>query len=346
MLFLSYMARHGVVSLVFIVLLLTGGVAGAATGKTAPAIDPDDVVLRVAVTETGTAHWQVEYRTRLDDENSTQAFENLQQEIQQNSTTYREKFANRMGRTVADAETTTGREMAVRNVTVNVSREQLPQEYGVVTYRFTWTDFATANGTHLQAGDALAGLFLDDETTLVVSWTEAFQTADISPQPDDRSDRAVIWRGPTDFGDGEPRVYLERATTGQEGAGTDPPGGADRFDPLHIGVGVVFVFTMMGGAVVVYRNRQEDGSAIGEATGDTDSPQFAQSDELLSNEEQVLELIEQRGGRIKQAEVADELGWTAAKTSQVTKRLREDGELEAFRLGRENVLQRSTDSST
>ena len=44
---------------------------------------------------------------------------------------------------------------------------------------------------------------------------------------------------------------------------------------------------------------------------------------------------------MKQAEIAEELGWTAAKTSQVTKRLRENGDLEAFRLGRENVLELS-----
>lgn len=339
------MARHGVVSLAFVVLLLTGGFVGTATGETAPAIDPDDVVLRVAVTETGSAHWQVEYRTRLDDENSTRAFEDLQQAIEQDSTTYRETFANRMRRTVADAENTTNREMAVRNVTVDASREQLPQEYGVVTYRFTWTNFATADDSRIRAGDALPGLFLDDETTLVVSWPRGFQASDVSPQPDDRGDHAVIWRGPTDFGDGEPRVDLERNTSGGDGDGANRAGGTDRFDPLLIGMGVVLVFTTIGGAVVVYRSRRGDVAVTTEAREDTDLPP-APSDELLSNEERVLELVEQRGGRMKQAEVADELGWTAAKTSQVTKRLREDGELEAFRLGRENVLERSGSSGT
>ena len=60
--------------------------------------------------------------------------------------------------------------------------------------------------------------------------------------------------------------------------------------------------------------------------------------ELLSSEEKVLRLIEANGGRMKQKRVAEDLDWTAAKTSQVTKRLREDGDLKGFRLGRENVL--------
>lgn len=335
------MGRQVVVSLVFIVLLMTGGFTGAATGETAPAVDPDDVILRANVTETGTAHWQVEYRTRLDDENSTQAFEDLRGKIEQNSTVYRERFANRMRRTVADAENTTGRDMAVRNVTVDATREQLPQEYGVVTYRFTWTNFANVNDSHIRVGDALTGLFLDDETTLVVSWPHGVRASHSSPHPDDRSDNTVIWRGPMDFGDGEPSVNLDRKTTSQDGDGT--PSYGDTNQPLSLllmSIGVVVVSTTLGGVFAAYWRRHQVGSATTGVAATADSSIGARSDDLLSNDEQVLRLVEERGGRVKQADVAEELGWTAAKTSQVTKRLREAGELEAFRLGRENVLER------
>jgi uncharacterized membrane protein len=59
---------------------------------------------------------------------------------------------------------------------------------------------------------------------------------------------------------------------------------------------------------------------------------------LLSNEERVLRLLEENGGRMKQQEVAGELDWTAAKTSQVVGDLRDEDELGSFRLGWENVL--------
>jgi hypothetical protein len=36
--------------------------------------------------------------------------------------------------------------------------------------------------------------------------------------------------------------------------------------------------------------------------------------------------------------VVQELDWTDAKTSQVVGNLREDGDVEVFRIGRENVL--------
>ncbi|ELK52801.1 hypothetical protein D320_13264, partial [Haloferax sp. BAB-2207] len=60
--------------------------------------------------------------------------------------------------------------------------------------------------------------------------------------------------------------------------------------------------------------------------------------ELLSNEERVLRLIESRGGRVKQQEVAGALDWTDAKTSKVVRGMRDEGTIEGFRLGRENVL--------
>ncbi|UIO99717.1 hypothetical protein Hbl1158_14515 [Halobaculum sp. CBA1158] len=61
-------------------------------------------------------------------------------------------------------------------------------------------------------------------------------------------------------------------------------------------------------------------------------------EELLSPHERVTRLVAGNGGRMKQADVTEELGWSAARTSQVVGDLRDDGDLESFRLGRENVL--------
>jgi len=62
--------------------------------------------------------------------------------------------------------------MSVENVTVETETRQLPREYGIVTYRFTWTGFATVSGDRIEAGDAIAGLFLDRGTTLLIAWPE------------------------------------------------------------------------------------------------------------------------------------------------------------------------------
>ncbi|MFC6756680.1 helix-turn-helix transcriptional regulator [Halomicroarcula sp. GCM10025894] len=81
----------------------------------------------------------------------------------------------------------------------------------------------------------------------------------------------------------------------------------------------------------------ESGGEPAATDGDSD-PDESPPAELLSNEEQVLKLLRENGGRIKQQRVASELDWTAAKTSQVIGGLREDDDVETFRIGRENVV--------
>jgi len=307
-------------------------------------VDADDVLMRVHLHANGTASWAIEYRIRLDDENTTEAFESIRADIRNDSTAFTEPFAERMAATAADAESATGREMAIRNVTVSAERRALPQEYGVVTYRFQWENFAVANGTGIRAGDALAGLFLDSDTRLLISWPSSYRLASVDPQPDDSRNDSVVWAGPADFADGEPSVVATTApATGSgplSGPGTYLLGAA-----LLALAGVAYVYRVRGagvesddgddGTVAV-----PDGDAGGGAdeadggAGEADEP----PEELLSNEERVLRLVRERGGRMKQQEVAGELGWTDAKTSQVLKGLREEGQLEAFRLGRENVI--------
>jgi uncharacterized membrane protein len=41
---------------------------------------------------------------------------------------------------------------------------------------------------------------------------------------------------------------------------------------------------------------------------------------------------------VKQQEIVEAFDWTEARTSQIVRDLRDDGELDGFRLGRENVL--------
>ena len=292
-------------------------------------IDPDDVVLSVAVEENGDAVWTVEYRVRLDTESQEAAFEEYRDDVESDPATYRERFHNRMNATAEDASAATGRKMAIRNVTVTTDREELPRAYGVVAYRVRWTNFATTAGDRLVVGDALEGLFLDNETTLVVEAPDGYEVSSATPAPSETRTDAVVWNGPTRFTTDEPRVRLAPADGGT-GAGAGPSA-----PPVLPAVAAVALAAALGGLVAARRNLGPFG---------TDDPE--PSNDLLSNEEQVVRLLERNGGRMKQADVAEALGWTDAKTSQVTTGLREEGELEAFRLGRENVLEFPDESDT
>ncbi|OYR39679.1 hypothetical protein DJ82_09275 [Halorubrum sp. Ib24] len=368
------------VLLLVVALVASAGLAsvGAAqTGAGLPSggfdqmdVSPDDVLIAVTVEPDGDAVWETQYRIRLADDDEEQAFEELRADVESDPDAYTSRFGERMRTTAGAAENATGREMNVTNVSVSAERRELPQSYGVLTYRFEWSNFAAVDGDRLLVGDAVDALFLDESTSLIVSWEDGYRLGEASPTPTETRDDAVVWQGPVDFTEGEPRVTIE-----PEGlaAGLLP------FVALGLLVAVV--------AVVGYRRRPWGASASGEApvatskpaesgaatstaadgasvstaagsgendaTGGPDAEKSEPSaaadedadvaappvdEDLLSNEEQVIRLVEENGGRMKQKRVAEELDWTAAKTSQVVTGLPDEGDLDGFRLGRENVL--------
>jgi len=343
--------------------------SGAATGPAAGAgsfeepafqaeIDADGTVLRANVEESGDAVWIVEYRLRLTDDEREQAFVDLESDIESDPAPYRDRFRDRMERTAADASEATGREMAVGNVSVDTRLEGLGEPpVGVVRYRFRWTNFARATdgGDRIEIGDAIAGFVLAENNRLTVAWPEDYEAETVRPEPGPDGgvdERRVSWVGERDFGSGGPRVVVTR------GGGLPVPGAG------AAGVAVALAAAALAAAALVVRRR--DGGAAGaetaavaeagtgaetgpdgeggraEGDGAAGAAEAAADDgppeELLSNEERIVRLLRGNGGRMKQQDVVEALGWTEARTSQVVTDLRDEGEIESFRLGRENVL--------
>lgn len=340
-------------------LLLSAGLPAAAAGDAsaghrasiAPAqVDADDVLLAVNLHADGDATWRVAYRVRLDDQNTTEAFEQVQQDLEQNPENHTNQFRDRMVRTAQSAENATGREMSIQNVTVSAEKKQLPREYGVISYRFTWTNFAEVDGSQLRVGDALRGLFLDSETTLLFTWPAEYRVDSVTPgEPAERGENKVAWSGSLEFGDDEPGLVLTSApATTATATTTAPPGdGRDLALVPMLAVGAALALGAVG--FFATRNRFGDSGDEPEPVVDADTTEAADGggtttdatetpEELMSNEEQVLRLVEEHGGRIKQQQIVQELDWTEAKTSQVVGELRDEDEIETFRIGRENVV--------
>ena len=59
---------------------------------------------------------------------------------------------------------------------------------------------------------------------------------------------------------------------------------------------------------------------------------------LLSDEERVERLLERNGGRMKQANIVRETGWSDAKVSQLLSSMADEGRVDKLRLGRENLI--------
>jgi|APHM01.1.fsa_nt_gi hypothetical protein len=167
----------------------------------------------------------------------------------------------------------------------------------------------------------------------------------VTPTADESPANAVVWDGEeTKFATGEPQLVLT-----SEGGGLTPV--------MLIGVIVVILLAGVGGWF--YQRQPGDNNSsfgattasdtthddheitttnlTGEATATT--AEGDESDrELLSDEKQVLQLLDRHDGQIKRKQVMEKLGWTDAKTSKVVSGLREEGRIDSVRIGRENVL--------
>ena len=316
-------------------------------------IDADDIRMEAKIRENGSAEMVIDYGMRLDTNASETAFEDLRAEIESDPGAYLDPFKERMNRTVNAAETATDRAMDVDRFRITTERvSQLQAEFGHVRFRFEWTGFASTGDGTITAGDAVDSLFLDDSERLVFQWPNGYGVESSNPTPQRTGNGSAVWRGPIDFESGQPRLEFstsaaggdDSSDTGGETDGSDSgtsdgvDSQADGGDGLAVvpGVGVLGLLLVAGGVVAVYV-LWNDTDSLTDVSGET-AAAGSPPDELLSNEERVLQLLRENGGRMKQKQVAEQLDWTAAKTSQVVGDLREDDKVDVFRLGRENVL--------
>ena len=385
--------RMGIVLLLTIALVTPAAMAvfdpvEGQTGLVAQqnAVDADNVRITVQLSEDGTAEWTLAFRSILETENRTAAFESLQADISDDPESYTAPFAERVRRSVAVAENTTDREMSAGEFNIDTSQQSLGREYGIVTYRFRWNGFAARSDETLTAGDAIDGYYLADGTRLRIEWPDGYDRQSVSPAPDETRDNAVIWTGgQTDFGPGEPRVTVAASGPGiglfggiaavallailggwylrrQRGDDAGPTAATPTADTETADTSAVDTATADGDTETADSSAADttatdadttatdatttaDGDAVAtEQRADADAEQPADhasgepDPDLLSNEERVLQLLDANGGRMKQKHVVEELGWTDAKTSKVVSGLRDDDEIESFRIGRENVL--------
>jgi hypothetical protein len=319
----------------------------------------DEVETRIDVQRGGDAEWRVDLRYELRDAADERAF----QRASANVSNPPGVFVGRMQAAADRAENATGREMTVRNGSVS-TRESLPDgRFGIVRYRFTWTNFgANPEGDRYVVGDAIGGLRLSENESLWIEWVDAFETESVSPSPTARQQRAVRWTGPMRFRTEDPTVELRAI---------DAAGG---FPLVPVAAGVVVALAAVGAGVAWSRrtgeqaSAEDDGGGVatdaagereaagtadaateGSASGPADAPDEGGEEanagaadgppeELLTDEERVLRLLEQADGRMKQQDLIGAVDWSRTKASDVVNEMHEAGQIEVYRLGRENVL--------
>lgn len=306
----------------------------------------DNTITRIEVGPDGSATWTLRIRTRLDSNESVTEYRRFQDAFRANTSQYLDTFEGRMTGVVTDANDTFSREMRATEFEANTSVQEVPQRWGVVTYRFTWHGFATAEDDRLVVGDVFAGgFFIDEDDALEVAVPEGYVVEEASPTPTQTHESVAEWQGREDFADGRPRVVAVQAGDGDAGAF-----GSGLFVPAIL-VGLVIVVAVAAVGVASRRGQERGplGALSGRFSGSNDrsgdssgKPHDAtgRSEELLTDEDRVEALLEEYGGRMKQGAVVEELDWSKSKTSRVLSDMADNNRIRKLRIGRENLIEK------
>ncbi|MFC6952892.1 DUF7343 domain-containing protein [Halorubellus litoreus] len=83
-------------------------------------------------------------------------------------------------------------------------------------------------------------------------------------------------------------------------------------------------------------------ATTGEATTSEASSTSAEpavtDEELLTDEDRVISLLEDHGGRMRQVNIVDETGWSKSKVSMLLSDMEDDNQISKLRVGRENIV--------
>ncbi|WP_280587768.1 hypothetical protein [Halorubrum sp. Boch-26] len=338
--------------------------------------DPNTATrIRIEPTPDRDARWEVSVRYALADETEVGAFETagerfLDGEVGPDPTLF-EGLAREASRNV-------DRRMRIESVDREVTVHEDPSEFdvagdetvavGELRLTFVWTEFLGTDGENLVLGDALTtpeGTWLrslGEGQALEVATPEGYTVTGTPGATVPLRDNAVIIEGPRTFGEGEQVavVYAPAEVVG-------PPW-------EMLAAAIVVAALLIAGSVVGYRRRGSDtGGEAGEtgetsangtretphretgADADPDAGAGAPSDagghrdageesepeedlSLLSDEERVERLLTENGGRMRQADIVTETGWSDAKVSQLLSEMADEGRVEKLRLGRENLI--------
>lgn len=351
---------------VVVVGQLAAGPAAAAPVATQSdnvTLPPDSMTIAIELQRSGDARWVVTTEFVLENESDRRAFQQLVDEFESaggDATAY--DFGT-FERAAAAGREATGREMTVEQPRYDGTTTDVDNAtVGRLTLTFRWTNFTETSGERLQVGDA----FNSSDGTWFPGLTNR-QTLVIRPPPGYSVDTAPVpvrngvlrWEGPTTFEPG----YLGQITYERTAPGTSPgsppegtptPSDFDLSTLGLVGIIVIGLGTLAIGAYVVSRRSGKEPSPVAEPNANggvdeavesgagaagagaeaADEPDF----ELLSDEERVEYLLEQNGGRMKQANIVKETGWSNAKVSQLLSAMDEDDRIDKLRIGRENLI--------
>jgi hypothetical protein len=339
----------------------------------ASAVQPVNSTMTVAIQPNGDARWRVSTTFDLRSEEDVASFQSLANAFENGESPGLGFSAFKRG--AASANAASERQMSIGEPLRTSSRPSEVPGNASLTLSFTWSNFAQSDNGTVEVGDAfdtepLWLKTLGPNQKLRLRPPDGWDIVESPGVP--LRDRALVWEGPTEF-DGTD-IF---ATFGSGGTGNGENGNGNGEDDDSAGLLVLVgggLVVLIAGVVafLLLRQSEEDetgptpsAEAEAEAAGtaaeadadddDVDDVDDAQTDasdeeedvddeggtvdtELLSDEERIERLLDENGGRMKQANIVKETGWSNAKVSQLLSAMDEEDRIDKLRIGRENLI--------
>jgi hypothetical protein len=355
------------------VMLLWAGPTMSAEpdGSQSPLTSPDgfaNAEFEIRVYRNGSARWAIRATRPLENQSDIERFRSFADTFESTETDAFRNFRLRAQRLVAFGTNTTGREMNAISFGRDARVVELGQTRGVVELSFLWTNFARTDGDRVVVGDVFqGGMFVDSGQRLVIARGPelAFESVSDDPPPDSQSvegnltaSETVTWFGEQDFADQRPRAVLippgsasdgtpagTRSGTSMPSPATGDSSGMDMLPFIFVAVillGLVGGFALYSGAVenIRFPGRESPGTENSTQSKSGKTPP-ADAVSAIPDEDRVLQLLEENGGRMKQVDIVDETDWSKSKVSMLLSDMQEDGQISKLRVGRENIISKA-----
>ncbi|MFB6354678.1 MAG: helix-turn-helix transcriptional regulator [Halobacteriales archaeon] len=355
------MARPSAVALAVCLLAVAAGAAGATPAATGIGLDLgqefDRTQFRIAVYPNGSARWTFHYERTLDNASEREQFEAFAAGFTANETGLFGDFRNQSRALAAQGEAATGREMAARAFARRAFVTTTLNDVGVVEMAFTWTGFARVEGERVIVGDVFeGGLYIGPGQSLVIRPAGGLVFRSVEPRgtlsgSSLAASDTVTWQGERSFTDNHPRVVFGPAAAGSPtttGPGTTQPpaGGTDRTttaatEPSSTWPVALVVLVIVAALGMFLYRRRGTGSAGRPPAGPADGPDGAASVDsaaLLEDEERVVQVLREHGGRMRQSAIVEATGWSKSKVSMVLSEMAEADQVRKLQVGRENLI--------
>lgn len=330
-------------------------------------LDGPEVTIEIELRRSGNARFTVAMAFPLDNQRDRTAFRRLAREFKRGDANLALGL-DAFKRASQRANATIDRDMRVTHPDRTTDVEN---DTGTLRLSFTWSNFARQDGDLYRIGDAfnttdgtwLRGLAEDQRLVIRPPRGYAIHSAPVG-----HTNSTMRIEGPTTFKPGFLRASYQPTAPDT----TTSPGG-DRSGLVLAGV-LLLGLTVLALAAYVFSRREPEGTdgkgettsgavvkasgpavetgtddqgttglTQGAAAGAAGEEKEQESEEgvdleLLSDEERVEHLLRQNGGRMKQANIVSETGWSNAKVSQLLSAMAEEERVKKLRIGRENLI--------